>query len=127
MHDGTVAITECTTAQLPSLNARRQSCHHWHTGMTETPATPAEVNAGTASPGFVDETTATMYGHKATHVAVEFGLGGVTPYVGYSEKKMNNSAAKSKTMHYGLSGSLGDTGMSYLVDGQKCHGSGLMA
>ena len=69
-------------------------------------------------PGFVNETT-TMYGHKATHVAVEFGLGGVTPYVGYSEKKMNNSAAKSKTTHYGISGSLGDTGMSYLVAGRS--------
>ena len=61
------------------------------------------------------DVTTTTIGHKSTHVAVEFGLGGVTPYVGYSEQKKNNSAAKSKTTHYGFSGSLGDTGMSYLV------------
>ena len=75
--------------------------------------TATTVVDGTASKwGKITETT---IGHKSTHVAVEFGLGGVTPYVGYSEMKKNNSAAKSKTTHYGFSGSLGDTGMSYLV------------
>ncbi len=54
-------------------------------------------------------------GHKSTHVAVQFSVGGISPYIGYSEKKMNGSTAESKTTHYGMSGSLGDTGMSYLV------------
>ena len=54
-------------------------------------------------------------GFKTTHVAVQFSVGGVSPYIGYSEKKMNGSAAEMKTTHYGLSGSLGDTGMSYLL------------
>ena len=97
--------------QSPSLNMDGQSPSLNDDGELPT------LKAGTL-PGFVDETT-TMYGHKATHVAVEFGLGGVTPYVGYSEKKMNNAANKSKTMHYGFSGSLGDTGMSFLVAGRN--------
>ena len=67
-------------------------------GVTETPA------------GSVDEP-----GHKSTHVAVQFSVGGVSPYIGYSEKKMNGATSESKTTHYGLSGGLGDTGMSFLV------------
>ena len=79
--------------------------------------TATTVVDGTASTW--GDVTASTIGHKSTHVAVEFGLGGVTPYVGYSERKMNNSAAKAKTTHYGFSGSLGDTGMSYLVMGRN--------
>ena len=54
-------------------------------------------------------------GHKTTHVAVQFSVGGISPYIGFSEKKMNGATAKTKTTHYGMSGSLGDTGMSYLL------------
>ena len=57
-------------------------------------------------------------GHKNTHVAVEFNVGGVTPYLGHSTKK-NNSAIKgvikTKTTHYGVRGGLGDTGINFLV------------
>ena len=57
-------------------------------------------------------------GHKNTHIAVEFNVGGVTPYLGHSTKK-NNSAikgvTKTKTTHYGVRGGLGDTGINFLV------------
>ena len=87
-----------------------------------TDGTAAVVTDGTASTwGPVTNTT---IGHKSTHVAVEFGLGGVTPYLGYSERKENDETAKSKTMHYGFSGSLGDTGMSYLVSGRNVQAAG---
>ena len=75
-------------------------------------------------------------GHKNTHVAVEFNVGGMTPYLGYSVKKTNKGmmlqdknkdkmltedeflevkATKTKTTHYGISGGLGDTGVNFLV------------
>ena len=78
----------------------------------------------------------TVAGHKNTHVAVEFNVGGMTPYVGYSVKKTNMGmmldadmqlksdntpnvvsvpATETKTTHYGVSGGLGDTGMGFLV------------
>ena len=54
-------------------------------------------------------------GHKNTHVAVEFSVGGFTPYVGYSKMKKNGATKETKTTHYGVSGGLGDTGVNYLV------------
>ncbi len=54
-------------------------------------------------------------GYKASHIAMEFSLGGVTPHLGYSVKKMNDAVDDTKILHYGISGGLGDTGMSYLV------------
>ena len=62
-------------------------------------------------------------GHKATHVAVEFGLGGITPHLGYSQSKKNGEATSTKTTHYGLSGGLGDTGMSFLVAARSVKGA----
>ena len=60
--------------------------------------------------------TSTEYGHKNTHVAIEFNVGGVTPYLGHSTKKMNGAMGKkTKTTHYGVSGGLGDTGINFLV------------
>ena len=82
------------------------------------------------------EFTETHPGHKNTHFAVEFNVGGMTPYVGYSVKKDNMgmklqdknkdkmltedeflvvAAKETKTTHYGVSGGLGDTGISFLV------------
>ena len=57
-------------------------------------------------------------GHKNTHIAVEFNIGGVTPYLGHSTKKNNQAikgVTKTKTTHYGVSGGLGDTGINFLV------------
>ena len=106
----------------PTLNPGAEPTLNPGAEPTLNPGAEPTLNAGTL-PGFVNETT-TMYGHKVTHVAVEFGLGGVTPYVGYSERKENDETAKSKTMHYGFSGSLGDTGMSYLVSGRNVQAAG---
>ena len=78
----------------------------------------------------------TKAGHKNTHVAVEFNIGGMTPYVGYSVKKTNmgmkldadmqltadnepnvveDPATTTKTTHFGVSGGVGDTGVNFLV------------
>ena len=54
-------------------------------------------------------------GSKNTHVAVEFSVGGFTPYVGYSKMKENGATKETKTTHYGVSGGLGDSGINYLV------------
>ena len=78
----------------------------------------------------------TKAGHKTTHVAVEFNIGGMTPYVGYSVEKTNMGmnldaetqlkedntpnvvsvpASTTKTTHIGVSGGVGDTGINFLV------------
>ena len=85
------------------------------------PNTPTTGQEGTAA-GFGAAPESTMKevaGHKTTHVAVEFSVGGVTPYLGYSKEKKNGSTQEKKTTHYGLSGSLGDTGVGYLVAGRS--------
>ena len=120
VNPGTAPTLDAGTG--PTLDAGTGPTLDAGTGPTLDPGSEPTLNAGTL-PGYVDETT-TMYGHKVTHVAVEFGLGGVTPYVGYSERKENNETAKSKTMHYGFSGSLGDTGMGYLVAGRNVKAAG---
>ena len=62
-------------------------------------------------------------GHKATHVAVEFNVGGVTPYLGHSTKKMNG-AGRTKTTHYGVRGGLGETGLNFLVAARSVQPAG---
>ncbi len=54
-------------------------------------------------------------GHKTSHVAVEFNVGGLTTWVGHKTKKTNGAAKKAKTTHFGVRGSLGDTGMSFVA------------
>ena len=86
------------------------------------PNVPTTVDQEGTAAGFGDPPQSTMEkkpGHKTTHVAVEFSVGGVTPYLGYSKKKMNGATQETKTTHYGLSGSLGDTGVGYLVAGRS--------
>ena len=58
-------------------------------------------------------------GYKATHVRYEFGVGGLTSWVGHSQKKVNGAAKKSKTTHFGLTGAMGDTGLSFTVMGRR--------
>ncbi len=53
-------------------------------------------------------------GSKTNHIAAEFSFGGVTPYLGYSEKKMNGAMKKDKTTFVGVRGSVGDTGFGYV-------------
>ena len=52
-------------------------------------------------------------GSRATHLAMEYNLGGVAAYLGYSQNKANGSSGKDKTTHYGLRGALGDTGLTF--------------
>ena len=100
------------------------------------PGTPADVEddgAPNITPGY-----------KGTHVAAEFGLGGVTAFVGYSSTENNGGAldiptkaadkpetgdiargadgmlartgsSETKMAHLGVRGSLGDGGMSYVL------------
>jgi hypothetical protein len=63
-------------------------------------------------------------GFKATHVAAEFNFGGVTAHLGHSVKKMSNASDKTKTTHYGISGGVGDTGLSYLVQARSVKEAG---
>ena len=53
-------------------------------------------------------------GSKTNHIAAEFSFGGVTPYLGYSEKKTNGMMKKDKTTFVGVRGSVGDTGFGYV-------------
>ena len=76
----------------------------------------------TATKGGGDSVT-DVAGHKTTHVAFEFGLGGLTSWIGHSQSKVNGAANKSKTTHFGMSGGLGDTGMSFLVQARNVKGA----
>ena len=70
-------------------------------------------NIAVTPAGTVDEP-----GHKNTHLAVQFNVGGMTPYLGHSTRKNNQAimgVTKTKTTHYGVSGGLGDTGINFLV------------
>ena len=58
-------------------------------------------------------------GSKSNHVAAQFGFGGVTMHLGQSQSKKNGSGEKTTVTHYGVAGSLGDTGLSYLVQARK--------
>ena len=65
-------------------------------------------------------------GSRATHIAAQFNLGAVTGYLGYSQSEENGSGMKDKTTHYGVSGGLGDTGMSFhLMARNKDNASGM--
>ena len=92
-----------------------------------TVGTSASYTDGTYTPGMFtpgEYTPASMTpdiarGHKATHVAVELAVGGMTTYLGHSQKKENGAAGKSRTTHYGVRGPLGDTGLSFNVMGRS--------
>ncbi len=56
-------------------------------------------------------------GSTSNHIAAEFSFGGVTPYIGYAQKKMERAHGKSvkdKTTFVGVRGSVGDTGFGYV-------------
>ena len=67
----------------------------------------------TTATATVTEVTA---GRKSNHIAAEFGLGGITAFVGYSQVESNmKGAKKDKITHYGIRGGLGDSGVNFLV------------
>ena len=113
-------------------------------GTRGTPAVDAQITPAVPGVPGKEEVPARsvpvkLAGHKNTHVAIEFNVGGVTPYVGYSVMKTNMGqkldlskekddapnpayntvvsvpATETKTTHYGVSGGLGDTGINFLV------------
>ena len=55
------------------------------------------------------------YGHTATHVTLQMGLGAITGTLGYSQIDSNDPAKTKdkKVSVFGLSGGLGDSGMSW--------------
>ncbi len=64
-----------------------------------------------------------VVGFKRSNIAVEFNVGGLTPTLGYSQKKMNDDSNEKKTTHFGLSGAVGDTGMSFHIQGHSIKNS----
>ena len=83
---------------------------------TRVPETPGS-NAWAHKTYFDEDVTKTKDmnpGSKTNHIAAEFSFGGVTPYLGYSEKKMNGKTKKDKTTFVGVRGSVGDTGFGYV-------------
>ena len=77
--------------------------------------TSVDVTAGTPASMTTETKTSTMRGSRSSHIAVEYSLGGITAHLGHSQMKTNGAAGKSKTTHFGISGGLGDTGMSFLA------------
>ena len=105
---------------------------------------------GTPATAYVPASTEKMKdinpGYESTHVAVEFGLGDITAWVGHSRKEKNGGAIMSdvpegeavsllaeigaepddgymksksseiKINHFGVRGSLGDNGLSYIMN-----------
>ena len=60
--------------------------------------------------------TEVTHGSKASHIAAEFGLGGITAFLGYSQVESNKKGAKKdKITHYGIRGGLGESGVNFLV------------
>ncbi len=55
----------------------------------------------------------TVDGHRSSHISTEFGVGGLTAALGYSEHKVNRASGKTKTTFVGAKGSLGDTGLNW--------------
>ena len=108
------AKTEATTDDCKTVTAYVQ------TVKTVTPADATNsvtVTTTETRTFFAEAARGTMIdrGYKNTHIAVEFNVGGVTPYLGHSTKKENGATGKTKTTHYGVSGGLGDTGINFLV------------
>ena len=90
------------------------------TETTEEYFADAKRGGGVTSGG---DTVADVVGNKSSHVAFEFGLGGITTHIGHSQKKMNGADKKTKTTHFGARGSLGDTGTSFLVEAKNVKGA----
>ena len=124
--DNTDSDDDCTTATafVSSVTTTAETVAAG--GGVPTAATTTEDYhlEGTAAGNVVKTPAASMRellnsGHKNTHIAVEFNVGGVTPYLGHSTKKNNhadkNGVIKTKTTHYGVRGGLGDTGINFLV------------
>lgn len=66
-----------------------------------------------------NRTVVDVAGHKKNHIAVQIGVGGLTTYLGHSTIEKNGASAKDKITHYGVSGGIGDTGISFHAMGRS--------
>ena len=95
------------------------------TGVVVTPGTAGTPASVAVTPGTPSTFTpaGTSYdvdaGYKSSHVAAQFGFGGLTLHLGQSESTANDTNKKTRVTHYGVAGSLGDTGLNYLVQARK--------
>ena len=66
----------------------------------------------------------TDYGHKRSGISAVFGLGGVDVRLGHSAKDSNDpmKTMKEKTNFLGVTGGIGDTGLSFLAYGRNKKG-----
>ena len=71
---------------------------------------------------------ATTYGHKASHISASFGLAGITVALGHTTKDSNSPMMndKMKTNFLGVSGGIGDTGLSWNAWGRNVKNNGHM-
>ena len=111
-----------TAGSIPVTTTTTTVSETFHAKPARTEDAIAAVPAGEGTPAVPGKEevppmpyTDTEPGFKNTHVAVEFNVGGMTPYLGHSTKKTNGATGKTTTTHYGVSGGLGDTGVNFLV------------
>ncbi|MDE0308367.1 MAG: hypothetical protein OXI60_00840, partial [Acidiferrobacterales bacterium] len=129
--DGTFSIGTCDADDAEADDAcRTATVWYWEGSTTSytdgggavTTATTNEYYAEAEEVDAVPAMTSTEVktaGSSASHVAFQMGLGGVTGHLGYSEIKTNGMMGKDKITHYGLSGGIGDTGVSYLLQARN--------
>ena len=105
--------------------------------MVEAPAEDKSVgttmytHVATTDAGMLDATatitpTDTTYGHKASHISASFGLAGITVALGHTTKDSNSPMMndKMKTNFLGVSGGIGDTGLSWNAWGRNVKNNG---
>ena len=124
MKDGKLQVASCTDACNKSTTVWVSEDYvlDGNTATTDSGIKEYTVHGGEADSTFAVDTTGTATitnvtpGEKKSTIAAEFGLGGITAFVGYSqvESKMKG-AKKDKITHYGIRGGLGDSGVNFLV------------
>ena len=120
-----------------TLNTGDEACTKTtHVWATVTPGSPTEndkdplpnavyaENSGGTTANITP--TDTTYGHKASHISASFGLAGVTVALGHTTKDSNSPMMndKMKTNFLGVSGGIGDTGLSWNAWGRNVKNNG---
>ena len=118
MKDGKLTATACTasctgeTTVWVSSEYKQSGTDDGVKTYTFAAAADATTINTTASATVTDVTP----GEKKSTIAAEFGLGGITAFLGYSQVESNmKGAKKDKITHYGIRGGLGDSGVNFLV------------
>ena len=119
--DGELVATACTSACTGSTYVWVSSAYETDgNANTDDDGVKTYTFAGAADAAVITTGTATVTevspGKKSSHIAAEFGLGGITAFLGYSQVESNmKGAKKDKITHYGIRGGLGDSGVNFLV------------